>query len=244
MGDGGFWHNGLRTGVLSQLFNHGDAILIIMHNGYASATGQQFLPPGSTPDGINGAGTKAGEIEGALRALHVDWIRTVRTYGVSGVVDTLREAMTTPQKGLKVIIADGECMLARQRRLKGENAERLQNKQRVVTPRFGIDSEICTGDHACIRLSGCPSLTIIDNPDPLKTDPVTHIISSCVGCGLCGEAAHAAALCPSFYGVERVQNPGPVERTAAAVRSRVIGWLAAAPGADQSSSDRAAEFGN
>ena len=44
MGDGGFWHNGLITGVASNLFNKGDGVLIVMQNGYASATGQQYLP--------------------------------------------------------------------------------------------------------------------------------------------------------------------------------------------------------
>ena len=47
MGDGGFWHNGLITGVASNLFNKGDGVLIVMQNGYASATGQQYLPSSS-----------------------------------------------------------------------------------------------------------------------------------------------------------------------------------------------------
>ncbi|MGH6991635.1 MAG: thiamine pyrophosphate-dependent enzyme, partial [Stellaceae bacterium] len=41
MGDGGFWHNGILTGVASSLFNKGDGILIVMANGYTSATGLQ-----------------------------------------------------------------------------------------------------------------------------------------------------------------------------------------------------------
>src|SRR5215831_17674714 len=44
MGDGGFWHNGLVSGVASTLFNRGDGVLIVMQNGYTSATGQQFMP--------------------------------------------------------------------------------------------------------------------------------------------------------------------------------------------------------
>mgnify|MGYP003352527240 CR=1 FL=1 len=44
--------------------------------------------------------------------------------------------------------------------------------ERVVRERFGVDPDTCTGDHSCIRLSGCPSLTIKDNPDPLRTDPI------------------------------------------------------------------------
>ena len=48
MGDGGFWHNGLLTGVQSALFNGDDAVLLIFKNGYTSATGTQEII--STPD--------------------------------------------------------------------------------------------------------------------------------------------------------------------------------------------------
>ena len=43
MGDGGFWHNGLLTGVQSALFNGDDAVLVILKNGYTSATGTQEI---------------------------------------------------------------------------------------------------------------------------------------------------------------------------------------------------------
>jgi indolepyruvate ferredoxin oxidoreductase alpha subunit len=98
----------------------------------------------------------------------------------------------------------------------------------VVRTRYGVDEEICTGDHSCIRLSGCPSLTIKPNPDPLRSDPVTTVIDSCVGCGLCGEVAHAAVLCPSFYRAELIRNPTWWDRMAAALRRRVIAWLGGA----------------
>ena len=48
MGDGGFWHNGLITGVASNLFNKNDGVLIVMQNGYTSATGQQYMPSSAT----------------------------------------------------------------------------------------------------------------------------------------------------------------------------------------------------
>jgi indolepyruvate ferredoxin oxidoreductase alpha subunit len=48
MGDGGFWHNGLLTGVQAALFNGDDAVLVIMKNGYTSATGTQDIL--NTPD--------------------------------------------------------------------------------------------------------------------------------------------------------------------------------------------------
>ena len=152
-------------------------------------------------------------------------MKTIRTYSVSVMVDTLREALTTDVPGLKVIIADGECQLARQRRLRGENAIKLQKGERVVTPRFGVDDEICSGDHSCIRLSGCPSLGIKDNPNPLKSDPVATVEPTCVGCGLCGEVSHAATLCPSFYQAEKVSNPGAFESLIQSLRRTTINLL-------------------
>jgi indolepyruvate ferredoxin oxidoreductase alpha subunit len=222
MGDGGFWHNGILTGVASNLFNKGDGVLVVMQNGYTSATGQQFMPSSTA----SRSGAAPGmSIEETLRSLGVRWLRRVRTYHVATVLRTLREAMKTAERGLKVIIADGECQLARQRRLRGEEAAKLKRGLRVVRTRFGVDDEICTGDHSCIRLSGCPSLTIKPNPDPLRSDPVASVIESCVGCGLCGEVAHAAALCPSFYRAETIGNPSRWDRALFALRRRVIAWL-------------------
>jgi indolepyruvate ferredoxin oxidoreductase alpha subunit len=222
MGDGGFWHNGLITGVASNLFNKGDGVLIVMQNGYASATGQQYIPSSTA----SRAGVTSGvDIEATLRQMGVKWLRTVRTYSVAVMVKTLKEAMRTAEKGLKVIIADGECQLARQRRVRAEDAVKLERGMRVTRARYGVDDEICTGDHSCIRLSGCPSLTVKPSPDPLRSDPVATVVDSCVGCGLCGEVAHAAVLCPSFYRAEIIRNATVWDRVKHRVRQAVIGWL-------------------
>ena len=164
-------------------------------------------------------------IEHTLRGMGVTWLRTVRTYSVALMTKTLTEAMKTAERGLKVIIADGECQLARQRRVRAEDAEKLKRGHRVVRMRYGVDDEICTGDHSCIRLSGCPSLTVKPSPDPLRDDPVATVIESCVGCGLCGEVAHAAVLCPSFYRAEIVRNPTWRDRALFRLRQTMIGWL-------------------
>jgi indolepyruvate ferredoxin oxidoreductase alpha subunit len=222
MGDGGFWHNGLITGVASNLFNKGDGVLIVMQNGYASATGQQYIP--SSAASKEGPAPGMG-IEQTLRAMGVKWLRTVRTYSVSVMVETLKEAMKTAERGLKIIIADGECQLARQRRVRADDAEKLKRGERVTRVRYGVDDEICTGDHSCIRLSGCPSLTVKPTSDPLRTDPVATVVESCVGCGLCGEVAHAAVLCPSFYRAEIVRNATWRDRFVHRFRQKVIGWL-------------------
>ena len=104
-------------------------------------------------------------------------------------------------------------------------AKALKAGERVVRTRFGVDEDTCTGDHACIRLSGCPSLSVKPNPDPLRKDPVTSVLDSCVGCGLCGEVADAAVLCPSFYRAEIIQNPNALDRLLDRTRSSVIAKL-------------------
>ncbi len=223
MGDGGFWHNGLITGVASSLFNKNDGVLIVMQNGYTSATGLQYMPSSKASRQGQAPGM---DIESTLRSFGVKWLRKVRTYNVSTMMITLKEAMKTTEPGLKVIVADGECQLARQRRVRVEDATKLKAGERVVRTKFGVDDEICTGDHSCIRLSGCPSLTVKPSPDPLRTDPVASVIESCVGCGLCGEVAHAAVLCPSFYRAEVIQNASPWDRFLHRVRRAVISVLA------------------
>ncbi|OGA08811.1 MAG: indolepyruvate ferredoxin oxidoreductase [Betaproteobacteria bacterium RIFCSPHIGHO2_12_FULL_69_13] len=223
MGDGGFWHNGLLSGVASSLLNKGDGVLIIMKNGYASATGTQELisspPEDARRVALGESATNADRhIESTLAGMGVKWLRTVDNYRVGEVAKTFKEAMTTSQKGLKVIVAEGECQLERQRRLRPATAQQLASGERVVRVKYGVDEDTCTGDHSCIRLSGCPTLTVKDNPDPLRTDPVATVIEGCVGCGLCGENAHAAVLCPSFYRAEVIQNPNAWDRLVSKIR--------------------------
>jgi indolepyruvate ferredoxin oxidoreductase alpha subunit len=204
MGDGGFWHNGLTSGIANTVFNKNDGILVIMKNGYSSATGTQELP--SSPQHSESKAPNMS-IERALKGIGVGWMKTVNNYDVAAVMKTLKDAMTTKYDGLKVIIAEGECQLERQRKLRPVVAKQLSEGKRTVRVKYGVDEDTCTGDHSCIRLSGCPTLTLKDNPDPLRRDPVATVIDGCVGCGLCGENAHAAVLCPSFYRAEVIQNP-------------------------------------
>jgi len=223
VGDGGFWHNGLASSVGNAVFNKSDNVLIVVDNGYAAATGGQDVPSSAADNSMRA--TK-NPIEKAVRGVGVEWVRTItRTYDVGKMRDALKEALTTAIKGPKVIIAQSECMLNKERRVRPLMRRRLERGERVVRERFGVDPDTCTGDHSCIRLSGCPSLTLAPNPDPLRREPVTKVINSCVGCGLCGEVAHAAVLCPSFYRATIIANPTSWDRLKDKVRGAVIGWL-------------------
>src|SRR5579883_830506 len=220
MGDGGFWHNGLTSGVGNAVFNQSDNVLVVVDNSYTAATGGQDIPSSSAP---NPRRTTKLPIADAVRGVGVKWVRTItHTYDLAKMRDVLREALTTPEKGPKVIVAQSECMLNKQRRVKPQLAQLTRAGRRVERERFGVDPDTCTGDHSCIRLSGCPSLTIRSSPDPLRLDPVATVIDSCVGCGLCGEVAQAAVLCPSFYRASVVSNPGAWERVLSRLRLAVI----------------------
>ncbi len=222
MGDGGFWHNGLTSGVGNAVFNRSDNVLVIVDNNYSAATGGQDLLSSRADNPTKSTGHRIAD---AVRGLGVTWLRTVRSYDLATMRDVLKEAITSREKGPKVIIASGECMLNRQRRERPLFRRRLKEGRRLVRTRFGVDAETCTGDHSCIRLSGCPSLTVRPNPDPLRRDPVAHVTPDCVGCGHCGEVAHAAVLCPSFYRAEIIHNPSLGDRLTAALRRSIIGAL-------------------
>ena len=96
MGDGGFWHNGLTSGIANAVFNKNDGILVIMKNGYSSATGTQELP--SSPQHSETQVARHG-IERALQGIGVGWMRTVDNYRVGEVAKMLKEAMTTRLQG-------------------------------------------------------------------------------------------------------------------------------------------------
>jgi indolepyruvate ferredoxin oxidoreductase, alpha subunit len=223
IGDGGFWHNGLSSSITNMVFNKSDGVVMVVDNYYSAATGGQDVMSSRAANATKATGNPIAK---ALHGVGVNWVRQIdRTYDVGRMRDTLREALTTTEPGPKVIIASSECMLNKQRREKPLALAAVKQGRRVEAPRFGVDEDICTGDHACIRLSGCPSLSLKRLDDPLRDDPVASIDQSCVGCGNCGEVADAAILCPSFYRADVVHNPGRMERWWAGLSARVIGWL-------------------
>lgn len=223
MGDGGFWHNGLTSGIGNAVFNKHDNVFVIVDNNYSAATGGQDI---LSSRALNANRSTMHPIEQAVRGVGVQWVRTItRTYDVKAMRDVLREALTTPEAGPKVVIAQSECMLNLQRREKPLTAKAIKAGERVVKERFGVDATVCSGDHACMRVSGCPSLTLAPSGDALKPDPVAHVDEHCVACGHCGEVADAAVLCPSFYKTYKVNNPSAGERRSARWRNILVGWL-------------------
>lgn len=225
MGDGGFWHNGLATSVGNAVFNKQDGVILVVDNFYSAATGGQDI---LSSRAINPNRKTNNSIVNAVKGIGATWVRQIdRTYDVAKMRDTLKEALTSKEKGPKIIVASSECMLNKQRRVKPQFNQAVKEGKRMVKERFGVDEDVCTGDHACIRLSGCPSLSVKHTDDPLKDDPVAAIDNSCVGCGNCGEVSEAAVLCPSFYRADIIHNPTGWDKFLSKFRSSVIGWLQA-----------------
>ncbi|MEO5708171.1 MAG: indolepyruvate ferredoxin oxidoreductase subunit alpha [Alteraurantiacibacter sp.] len=225
MGDGGFWHNGLTSGIGNAVYNKHDGVFLIVDNFYSSATGGQDI---LSSRAHNQSRKTNNPIEKAVRGIGATWVREVdRTYDVAQMKKVLVEALTTTDEGPKIIIASSECMLNKQRRERPIEARAVKDGKRVVKQRFGVDEDVCTGDHACIRLSGCPSLSVKQLDDPLRDDPVASIDNSCVGCGNCGEVSEAAVLCPSFYRADIIHNPTWWDRWKASLSLAAIEWLQA-----------------
>jgi len=224
MGDGAFWHNGLATGAINAQWQGMDAVLVILENGYASATGQQHVPStGATPIGEPIQIT----IEQTLRGIGVKWIKFVDSYDIKETRAALENALDSRGQGLRVIMSGNECMLAKKRRGNARKSLAVKAGTPVRKARYGVDAEVCTGDHSCIRLNGCPSLTLKPTTDPLKDGPTAYVDNNCAACNLCGENAHAAQLCPSFYKAKGVVNPSPFQRWKAGINARVLNWMGA-----------------
>ncbi len=223
VGDGGFWHNGLTSSIGNAVFNKNDGVIVVVDNYYSAATGGQDI---LSSRANNRTKSTKHPITEAIKGMGVNWVRHIeRTYDVGAMRDALKEALTTEEKGPKVIVASSECMLNRQRREAPLKKKMAAEGKRMVKTKFGVDEDVCTGDHACMRLSGCPSLTVKHLDDPLRDDPVASIDENCVGCGNCGEVADAAVLCPSFYQADVVSNPTGWDRFLFGFRRRVISAL-------------------
>lgn len=211
IGDGTLWHSGLNSSVVNALYNNQNATYIVLDNGWTAMTGHHENP--TTGQTLTGQKTRVRmKIEEALRGLGVRKVEKENPYNFKKFTKKLKRLREDPEGGLRVLISEAECQLERQRRIRPQRQKDIAAGKRVVVERLGVDDEVCVGDHACIRFNGCPSLTLGEPPNPLRNSKVASIDHQCVGCGVCGEIAQAAWLCPSFYKVSVVHNTPWFER--------------------------------
>jgi indolepyruvate ferredoxin oxidoreductase alpha subunit len=91
--------------------------------------------------------------------------------------------------------------------------------------RFGVDPDTCTGDHSCIRLSGCPSLTVKPNPDPLRSRPGGPGDRRLRGLRPVRRGGARGRAVPVVLPRADRHNPTRWDRLLHRLRRFVIGWL-------------------
>ncbi len=223
MGDGGFWHNGLSTSVGNAVFNKQDGVILVVDNFYSAATGGQDILS-SRAD--NPRRLTKNSIVAAVRGIGATWVRQIdRTYDVAAMRDTLKDALTIPREGPKIIVASSECMLNKQRRVRPLFAKAVKDGKRVVRERFGVDEDVCTGDHACMRLSGCPSLSVKDTDDPSAGRPGGRDRQYLRRLRQLRRGRRGRGPLPVLLSRRRDLNPTGWDRLLARVRGDVIGSL-------------------
>jgi len=74
MGDGGFWHNGLTSGIGNAVFNRSNNVTVIIDNGYSAATGGQDIPSSNADTITRSTQHSIGD---AVKGVGVKWVRTL-----------------------------------------------------------------------------------------------------------------------------------------------------------------------
>ena len=111
----------------------------MVDNYYSAATGGQDI---MSSRAINPRRKTNNSIVNAVKGIGATWVRQIdRTYDVAKMRDTLKEALTTKEKGPKIIVASSECMLNKQRRVKPQFAKAVKDGRRMVKERFGVDED-------------------------------------------------------------------------------------------------------
>jgi indolepyruvate ferredoxin oxidoreductase alpha subunit len=188
---------------------------VIVDNSYSAATGGQDILS-SAPTTRTAA---PAPIEKAVRGVGVKWVRTV----------------TTPTTWRRCGGAEGGADHRGEGPQGAGRAERMHAQPPAARKAAAAPAAVAVASAWCASVRrrprhlhrrpflhpavGLPVADASHQPRPARTDPVARWIDSCVGCGLCGEVAHAAVLCPSFY--------RRWERTLDGWRRRVVGWFQA-----------------
>jgi indolepyruvate ferredoxin oxidoreductase alpha subunit len=169
IGDSTFLHAGIPP-LIDAVYNQADITVLLLDNHITAMTGGQDHP--GTGRTLRGEETHRVDFEQLIRSLGVPWVKTIDSYDVATVYQTVREAIRF--KGVAVVISNRPCVL---------------DPMKIKGPALEVRAEGCTACQACMNI-GCPSLTWsdewYDGHHKVKIDAVT-----CIGCTLC------AQLCPT-----------------------------------------------
>ena len=164
IGDSTFLHAGIPS-LINAVYNDANITVMLLDNRITAMTGGQEHP--GTGKTLRGTETSKVDYEALVRACGVKWVRTVDSYDLAVMYQTLREAIA--HRGVSVIISNRPCVL---------------DPMKIKGPALQV-SDQCNACQSCMNL-GCPALTWSDGQfegrHKVKIDP-----SLCIGCTLCAQ---------------------------------------------------------
>jgi indolepyruvate ferredoxin oxidoreductase len=208
MGDGTFFHSG-QVAISNAIKNGQDITFIILENGTTAMTGHQEHP--GTEIDLLGNTTWLQNIEEICRSMAGTSPLTVVKLSPEDR-NTYKSVLekTILSDGVKVIIADKECGITRQRTVLKE--ERKIIKKHGYLPsktHMNITPEVCEHCLECTKATACPGLTTIETDYGRKIDTD---LTWCVNDGACervrtsNEIAESVKPCPSFEQITIVRK--------------------------------------
>lgn len=207
LGDSTFFHSGM-VAVSDSIKNHQDITYIILENKTTAMTGHQPTP--GTNQDVMDQKTFAQDIEQLIRGMARDAVPLYRVNpGYRDSYRTLLEEVIL-KEGVKVVIADKECGITYQRRVRREKKKVIHDQGYLPEEHFiNITPEVCEFCLECTNATGCPGLAI---DETLHGPKIVTDLSLCVADGACAKGK----VCPSFEEVvvrrDRPAAPLPGQR--------------------------------
>lgn len=168
IGDSTFAHSGLSS-LLNTAYNKGAGTVCILDNRTTAMTGRQGNPFNGVT--LQGRESREMDLEGVVRALGIEDVRTVDPHDAKAVRAALAEA--TRVDDLSVVVFRAPCVLL----------------ERTRKPAFEVTAK-CTGCGVCATL-GCPAIA----KDP-ETGTASIDAGLCIGCGQCAQYCRFEAIVP------------------------------------------------
>ena len=175
IGDSTFLHGGI-PGLIDAVYNQANITVLLLDNHTTAMTGgQQHAGTGKT---LRGEEAPKVDYEALVRAIGVEWVRTIDSYDLAQTYQTLREAIM--HRGVSVIISDRPCVL---------------DPVKIKGPALAIVNEQCNACQSCMNL-GCPALTW--GEDTFEGRHKVRIDQSlCIGCTLCAQVCTVDCIKPA-----------------------------------------------
>ncbi|TWJ14176.1 thiamine pyrophosphate-dependent enzyme [Geobacter argillaceus] len=169
LGDSTFFHSGM-TGLLSLVYNNGNALVIVMDNRTTGMTGGQENP--GSGQVLTGNPAKQVNIMELAKVMGVENVVEINSYDLVATEEAIKKGLETP--GPYVLVDRNPCIL----------------RYRVKNPPLKVNSETCTGCRACLK-AACVALGLRDCGDKPKVAIDPNI---CNGCGVCSQLCKFDAM--------------------------------------------------